>query len=101
MNDTHRDIYRFNDNKTFITKTMTKAAALSSGSSLSLRYEEVEVRTVPEDRKKDGSTDDVFLLSARLLRIMDKIQEMRNRVGRFRLRLRKGPRYLEILHVNF
>ncbi|TFB03966.1 hypothetical protein CCMA1212_003509 [Trichoderma ghanense] len=72
---------------------------MSSGQSLPLLDEELFFPAVPEDGERDGTTHD-GALSVRL-RIMDKILEMRNRAGRFRLGLRKGPRYLENLHRNF
>ncbi|ETR96812.1 hypothetical protein M419DRAFT_13255 [Trichoderma reesei RUT C-30] len=101
MNYTRRDIFRFNNDKAFITTTMKKAAATPSfsGESLSLLYEEFEFLAVPvDDQRVVEPANEVVSLR---LRIKEKILEMRYSWGRFRLRLRKGPRYLDNLHVNF
>ncbi|KAH0498472.1 hypothetical protein TgHK011_005725 [Trichoderma gracile] len=104
MDDSQRDIYRFNNSKTFITIAMKKAAATSSssGESLSLLYEEFEFLAVPVDDQRDDDDDDTaHEVPSLRLRIKDKIREMRYRWWRFRLLRRKGPWYLENLHVNF
>ncbi|KAL6878584.1 hypothetical protein J3F83DRAFT_239780 [Trichoderma novae-zelandiae] len=86
MNDPHRDTYRFNDNKTFITVTMKKAAAMSSKESLPRPYEKSPAAL--KDGEEDGTSQRA--LRARL-RIMDKILAIRSHVRRIRLRLRKSP----------
>ncbi|KAL7807817.1 hypothetical protein V8C26DRAFT_308750 [Trichoderma gracile] len=102
MDDSQRDIYRFNNSKSFITIAMKKATATSSssGESLSLLYEEFEFFDVPVDDQRNDD-DTAHEVPSLRLRIKDKIREMRYRWWKFRLLRRKGPWYLENLHVNF